>query len=105
MTAFSEGGDTRSASRPVDNRPFALVTQHLSNTVWAVAKLELPVDDGWLEELLVCSERAMPGYEPQHLANTLWGLAKMGIAPDDAWMRAFLRQLDHSAPRYVALAS
>ena len=38
--------------------------QHLSNIIWAVAKLEevcpgLGPDDVWLEEFLVCSERTM----------------------------------------------
>ena len=46
--------------------------QHLSNSIWAVARLEeacpeLRPDDAWLEEFLVCSERALPVSSNQRL--------------------------------------
>lgn len=64
--------------------------QHLSNVMWAAARLSVTPPKPWVLEWLHCSQNSMGRFEPQGHSNSLWGLAVLGIYPGHDWMHSYL---------------
>jgi hypothetical protein len=52
--------------------------QHVSNTLWAVAKMGQQVPAGQLQQLLDANVGMLHEVKPQGVSNTLWAVATMG---------------------------
>lgn len=87
-TGFNEVRTLASAivaesSRRIDAGPGALSAQCLSNSLWAVARLELRGGDAerfarcCVHELCSSKGQGLDDFSPQGLANVLWAMAKM----------------------------
>lgn len=76
------------------NRMHALLPQAapqaLSNCVWALARLGLPVPGGsWMDDFARHSLACMPEFSSQGLSNLAWALATLGHALPADWLAAF----------------
>lgn len=63
--------------------------QELSNTVWALCKLELMPTGDWLAAFYAASRAALPACSPQEACNMLWALAAAGARPQPDWLARF----------------
>lgn len=66
----------------------AFGTQAASNTLYALALLDYPPDEGWLCGCLDQLQPKLMQAEPQHLSNSAWALARLGFHPGDDWLRS-----------------
>jgi len=63
--------------------------QAVSNTLWALATLQLTPSPQRLSAWLAATRSALPSMSPQQLSNTLWALGRFGCAPSLECMLAF----------------
>ncbi|KAG1660821.1 hypothetical protein FOA52_010246 [Chlamydomonas sp. UWO 241] len=65
--------------------------QHLANTVWALATLDIHADSTFTAALLKEAMQKLRDFNPQNLANTVWALAKLQNY-DGAFMAALFKE-------------
>jgi hypothetical protein len=82
VDASSSGSSSSSRMKPQD----------LSNTLWALAVLNIRPDDTWLAWFQQQLLHQMPACNQQVLANTIWALARLGATPSQPFLEGFLQQ-------------
>lgn len=80
--------------------------QHISNTLWAVAKLEHQPSAEQLQNLLPTFIKQLGAANPQEISTALWAAATLGLQPAAAQgqqlLPAFLQKLSAANPQDVS---
>lgn len=63
--------------------------QHLSNTLWALARLQHNAPKPWLQQLLLASLQQMHAFRPVDYTQMLGALAQVGFSPSPLWFSSF----------------
>lgn len=74
--------------------------RHLSNSLWALARLRTRPPDYWLGEWLSALARKLGACRPHDLALSLHALASLQVQPPAAWLVTFCAALDEHLPGY-----
>ncbi|GLI61183.1 hypothetical protein VaNZ11_003475 [Volvox africanus] len=75
--------------------------QALSNSLYAVACVNIPPPQSWLRAWLNVSAGKLLRADPQHIANILWALARLGYDPGDPWIMTALQASTLKAPAFT----
>ena len=84
--------------------PAAGASQDLSNTIWALARLNQQPPPAWMHSFLACAAQQLPRSSPQGVANVLLSLGQLGAQPGDAWLRQVLDSLQQRLHQLDAYA-
>jgi hypothetical protein len=80
--------------------------QDVSNTLWAVATLGMPVAEDQVLQLVQRMKQVLPQASPQAISNTLWAVATLGVqlSGDDAQqlVQHFIQVLAEANPQDVS---
>ncbi|KAF8068262.1 rplB [Scenedesmus sp. PABB004] len=74
----------------------------LASTMWALGRLRVRPNPGWLDAFMAASAPRLAASAPQELAITLWGLAALQATPSGAWLAAFDDASLAAMPRFTA---